>query len=149
MIFFNISENTTAINLKVYRNLALDSLYISTGNDVITFLRSAANRTNVFIWVMLGSRFLHSSSIDLKTVYSFGKNGQGRLCLVPWLLGDIRPWERFKGFLIYCAMHKTCLLLDPENLAQEKQPSSTHYINGWFRFSRKLLKVTMHKLTWI
>ena len=32
------------------------------------------------------------------------------------------------------------LLLDPENRTKVDLPSSTHCVNGWFRFSRKLLK---------
>ena len=32
-----------------YHHVALDSLYISTGNDVFAYLRQAANRINVFI----------------------------------------------------------------------------------------------------
>ena len=48
-IFFSMSENTMASNFKIYRNVALDSLYISTGNDVIIYFQSAPNRINVFI----------------------------------------------------------------------------------------------------
>ena len=47
--FFYISETNRASNFTIYHDLALDSLYISTGNDVINYFRSAANRTNVFI----------------------------------------------------------------------------------------------------
>ena len=35
MIFFNISETITASDFKINHEVALDSLYISTGNDVI------------------------------------------------------------------------------------------------------------------
>ena len=48
--FKNISETSRASyssKLKLYHNVALDSLYISTGNDVIS--RSVANRTYEFI----------------------------------------------------------------------------------------------------
>ena len=47
--FFNISETTRTSNFKIYRKVALDSLYILTGNDVISYFRSAANRINVVI----------------------------------------------------------------------------------------------------
>jgi len=47
MIFFNISETIRASDFKIYHNVALDSLYISTGNDVTSYFRSAANQTNV------------------------------------------------------------------------------------------------------
>ena len=47
--FFNISETTRASNFKIYHNVAQDSLYISTGNDVTICFPLAANRTNMFI----------------------------------------------------------------------------------------------------
>jgi hypothetical protein len=43
----NISETFRASNFKNYHNVALDSFYISTGNDVTSYFRSAANQTNV------------------------------------------------------------------------------------------------------
>ena len=49
MIFFCISETSRVCNIKIYHDMALDSLYIWTGNDVITYFWSAASRTNVFI----------------------------------------------------------------------------------------------------
>ena len=45
--FFNISENIRDSDFKIYDRVALDSLYISTGNDVINGFRSEANHTNV------------------------------------------------------------------------------------------------------
>ena len=42
---------------------------------------------------------------------------------------------------------KLVLLLHPENWAQVDQPSSVHYINGWCRFSRKLLRKATHRFT--
>ena len=48
-IYFNISGTIAASNSKIYPNVEHDSLYISTGNDVTIYLRSAANRTNVSI----------------------------------------------------------------------------------------------------
>ena len=48
-IFGNISETTKASNFKIYHNVAHESLYISTGNDITIFFRSAANRTDVSI----------------------------------------------------------------------------------------------------
>ena len=47
MIFFNISETIRASDFKIYHKIALDSLYISTGKDVINYFHSEANRTNV------------------------------------------------------------------------------------------------------
>ena len=44
-------------------------------------------------------------------------------------------------------MRLTFLLLDLENGPQEDQPSSAPYINFLFRFSRKLLKILIHKCT--
>ena len=49
MIYFNISETTRASNFKFYPNVALDSLYISTGNDIIIYFQSASNHISVFI----------------------------------------------------------------------------------------------------
>ena len=40
---------TVSSDFKIYRNLALDGLYISAGNDIINYFRSVANRTNVKI----------------------------------------------------------------------------------------------------
>ena len=75
---------------------------------------------------MFGSRFLDNGSSDSRQVYSF------------WKL-----W--FKGFISSCATYRTFLLLDPENEAQVGPPSSTHYANGWFRFSLKLLMLAASK----
>ena len=47
MIFFNTSETIRDNDFKIYHKVALDSLYIPTGNDVINYFRSAVNRTNV------------------------------------------------------------------------------------------------------
>ena len=48
MIFFsNISETVRDSDFKINDRLDHDSLYISTGNEVINYFRSAANRTNV------------------------------------------------------------------------------------------------------
>ena len=45
--FENISETVRASDIKIYRNVALNSLYISTRNDVMNYFRSEATRTNV------------------------------------------------------------------------------------------------------
>ena len=45
-------------NFKIYYNIALDSLYISTIDDFIIYSRSAANRINVFIFGHVGRDFL-------------------------------------------------------------------------------------------
>jgi len=47
MIFLDISEIIRDSDFKIYHHLTLDSLYISTGNDITSYFRSAANRTNV------------------------------------------------------------------------------------------------------
>ena len=47
-MFLNILEVIRGRN-KIYRH-QLRCLYISAGNDVIGYVRSAANRTNVLIW---------------------------------------------------------------------------------------------------
>ena len=44
---FLISETIRGSDLKIYHKVALHSLHISTGNDVIDYFRSAANCTNV------------------------------------------------------------------------------------------------------
>ena len=51
--FFNISE--TISDFKIYHKVALDSLCISTGNDVINYFRSVTNRTNVNFWLAIAS----------------------------------------------------------------------------------------------
>ena len=48
--FWYILKTAGASNLRIYYNIALDSLYISTGDDVIIYFRSAANRINGFIF---------------------------------------------------------------------------------------------------
>ena len=57
MIFFNFSETVRASDFKIYHNLALHSLYIWTGKDVINYFRSAANRINVNFGACSGSDF--------------------------------------------------------------------------------------------
>ena len=47
MIFGNIPETIRDSDFKIYDKVAIDSFYISTGNDVINYFRSEANRTNV------------------------------------------------------------------------------------------------------
>ena len=47
--FWKISETAGASNFKIYLNIALNSLYISTRNDVIISFRWVENRINVFI----------------------------------------------------------------------------------------------------
>ena len=49
MTFLNISESIRASDFKINHKAALDSLYISAGNDVINYFRPEANRTNVYI----------------------------------------------------------------------------------------------------
>ena len=45
--YLNIPETVRASDFKICRKVALNSLYFSTGNDVINYFLSAANRTNV------------------------------------------------------------------------------------------------------
>ena len=48
MVFFsNISETIRASNFKIDHKVENDSLYISTGNDLINYFRTEAIRTNV------------------------------------------------------------------------------------------------------
>ena len=57
--------------LKIYHNLAHDSLYILTRNNVTIYFQSAANHTNV----SCSSRDFSNLSVDFKKsfFYSFGK----------------------------------------------------------------------------
>ena len=83
MIFLNISKSIRGNNFKIYQTVALDSLYISTRNDVIVYFRSVANRINVFI-------FGHDCSI---TVQSNSKR-----------FTVLEKVGRFKG-IFYCAVY--------------------------------------------
>ena len=47
---FIILETTRACRFQIYHNVAFDSLYIPTENDITTYFRSAANRIHVLIW---------------------------------------------------------------------------------------------------
>ena len=47
--FWKISQITKASTFKIYHNVALDSLYISTENYVTSDFQSAANPMDVFI----------------------------------------------------------------------------------------------------
>ena len=107
-----ISEITRASNFKIYRHIALNSLYISTENHAIIYFWSAANRMCSFLVVFV-SRFLDNASTDFEKVYNFGT-------------GDSSDsFSAFKTLDIF-------LLIDPENGVQMDLPSSTHYINGSF-----------------
>ena len=75
MIIFNISETTRASNFKMYRNVSLDSLYISTGNDVTIYFRQAANHTNVSVLGHVRVAILDNDSTDFEKVYCFENNG--------------------------------------------------------------------------
>ena len=69
----NISKTNGASNFKIYRNVALDGLFIATGNDVIIYFLSTVNHINVFIFGHVRSRFLSNGSIDFIEPYRFGK----------------------------------------------------------------------------
>ena len=58
---------------KIYHDVALESLYIPTGNDAIIYFRSSANCINVFILghVRVAISFLDNGLIDFEKVYSF------------------------------------------------------------------------------
>ena len=45
--FLNISETVRASDFQISRKVDLDSIYISTGSDIINYFQSAANLTNV------------------------------------------------------------------------------------------------------
>ena len=64
----NILE-TNYSNFKINHNIAADSLYILTGNDVIINFRWATNRINMFI---LGSCLGVDFAIKVQLIYSFG-----------------------------------------------------------------------------
>ena len=102
--------------------IALNSLYRSTGNYVITYLRSAANRINVLILGQFRLAISRQQFNRLHKSLQFGK-------------------EYFKRFIFCDVTHQTFLLFGPENMAQMDSPSSKHCIIDWFRFSRKLLKL--------
>ena len=72
--FFNISEVNKASDFKIQNNIAIDRLYIFTGNDATSYFRSAENRIHVSIFVMFGSQFLDNGSTDSESVYSFENN---------------------------------------------------------------------------
>ena len=69
-----ISHTTGARNFKIEHNrppIAVESLYISKGNDASIKFRSAANRIDVLILVMFGLGILDNASINFERVYSF------------------------------------------------------------------------------
>ena len=49
MADFDFLEATKASSFKVFKGIALNSLYISSGYDVTSYFRSAANCINVFL----------------------------------------------------------------------------------------------------
>ena len=103
---YNISETSTASIFKIYQFVALDSICISAGNDIIISFRSTANRINVFI---LGHVRV---AISQKWFNRFQKG--------------LQFWNRlFKQFFIF-----DCWLHDSENGAEVGVPSSTNYMNG-------------------
>ena len=61
----NISETNKASNFKKVNSVALDTLYIFTGNDVTSYFRSAVNRRNAFIW---GSRSGRDFSMTVQPI---------------------------------------------------------------------------------
>ena len=65
MIWGNISETTRAGNFKIYQHAALNTLNLSTGNDVAIYFQSAANCINLFI---LGSRSGRNFSITVSSI---------------------------------------------------------------------------------
>ena len=50
---WKIIETAKAGNFKIYQNVALDSIYVSTENDVVIYFRLAGNCINVFILVLV------------------------------------------------------------------------------------------------
>ena len=58
---------------KIYQQATLESLYTSAGNDVTSYIRSAANDKNKYdVWSGSGQDFLVNGLTDLETVHSFG-----------------------------------------------------------------------------
>ena len=129
MFFFSkISETTRGSNFKIHYNVALDSLYILTGNDVIAYFWWAANCIKVFI---LGACLGRDFPITVQSISE-------RFTVLEMVIQVVHPW--FSNSL-------TFLLIDPENGAQVDQPSSAHYTIACFRFSPKQLKLPIHKFT--
>ena len=65
-LVFNISKSTTSINFK----FTLDRLYISTGNVVIIYFRSAGNRTYVTILCHVWIALFHSLFCYLLDIFA-------------------------------------------------------------------------------
>ena len=60
----NISETIRASDFKIYQKVALDSLYILMGNDVINYFRLEANLQTCKFWVMLGLGLFDNGSTN-------------------------------------------------------------------------------------
>ena len=69
-------ETTNAGRFKILHSIALGSLYISTGNDVNSYFRLAANSVKCSFWVKFGSRFLYNGSTDSEKSLQFWKLNQ-------------------------------------------------------------------------
>ena len=100
-------ETTRQSNLNIQRHVARGSIFISTGNSVTCYFRSAANRINLFI---LGLRFLDIGSTYFHKVDNFGT---GFSCA---------------SFPLCYVSYETFLLLDPVNEAQLDLPPSSHHV---------------------
>ena len=73
--FNNIPETAKTSNFKI-EHITLDGLCISTGSDVISYFRSAANHINGFIFGNVQGRDLSRTfqSISEKIQFCFGKD---------------------------------------------------------------------------
>ena len=69
---FNISDTITASDFKIYPKVSLDSLYISTGNDILNYFQLAANHTNVNCGSCSGRDFTIMVQPILKRLTFFG-----------------------------------------------------------------------------
>ena len=104
LLVFIFSETTSlrTINFKIYHHEVFHSLYISAGNNVAIYFRSEVNRAHMSILSHSLSRFLNNGKTVFESVYSFAKGESGA------------------SFPI--VKTSTCLLLDPDKLAQNRPP---------------------------
>ena len=66
LFFFNISETVKASNFKIYHRIALDSLYIFTGNDVTIYILPVGSKSHKRIH--FGSSLGHNFSIMVQSI---------------------------------------------------------------------------------
>ena len=107
----NTSDTTRASNVEIYHSIAFDSLYILTGNDVIIYFRSVANRINALILGHVGG---HDFAVKVQSISERFTVLEREIQVLHLLLCDSID----------------ILLLDSENGAQLDQTPSMNYISG-------------------